>query len=393
MKLFDEILRTRKGPKNHAEPKFNYINLSARKPYNLIRGLLEEWFSSYPENAKKDLRARFRSSDDIEHLAAFFELYLFNLLRKIGFDVEVHPEIQGKSTHPEFKVFYNGEPVFYLEATLAAPSEDEIAARKRENIIYESIDKINSPDFFLLVHVKRSSGKNPSGRMWRKKIEKWLSSLDYENIYLIFKENRFNELPVLPLKDEGWEVELKPIPKGRDARGKPEIRPIGIKYFSLFPCRESEHIRKAVIKKAKKYSKLNLPFIIAINTANDLTIVDNEDMLDALFGDSFEKYLLSPDGEILENFSGRKPNGSWIGLNGPRYRSVSAIIIFSRLCCENIANCTPVLWHNPSAKMSLNEKLIPLPQNIPNIIKKDYEFKPGKPIHEILCLPQAWPFF
>jgi len=53
MKLFDEILRTRIGFANHAEPKFNHINLSARKPYNLIRELLEEWYSSYPESAKK----------------------------------------------------------------------------------------------------------------------------------------------------------------------------------------------------------------------------------------------------------------------------------------------------------------------------------------------------
>jgi hypothetical protein len=393
MKLFDEIHRTRTGIKAHAEPKFNYINSSARKPYHLIRELLEEWFSSYPENAKKDLRARFRSSDDIKHLAAFFELYLYNLLRKIGFEVEVHPEIQGKSTHPEFKVYYSGQPAFYLEATLAAPSKEEIAARKRENIVYETIDKVNSPDFFLFVQIRRHTKENPSGRRWRKELEKWLSSLDYESIYCIFKENRFKDLPVLTLEDKGWIVEFKPIPKIGNIRGKPDIRPIGIKCFGLFPCRESERIRNAIIKKAKKYRKLNLPFIIAINATNELTIVDEEDILDALLGDFYVTLLLSSQGKIVKNFSRRKPNGAWIGPNGPRYKSVSAVIIFSNLCCENIANCSPELWHNPWSKMPLDISLLPLPQKLLNRRTRRFEFRQGKPIHEIFCLPQDWPFF
>jgi len=383
MKLFEEILRTRIGFANHAEPKFNYINLSARKPYNLIRELLEEWYSSYPESAKKNLRGRFISSNDIEHLAAFFELYLYNLLRKIGFEVEIHPEIQGKSTHPDFKAYYNGQPAFYLEAALAAPSKEETAARKRENVVYESIDKVNSPDFFLSVQVKRYSKENPSGGEWRKSLEKRLSSLDYNETYKLYKDGRHRDLPTLILRGKGWEVRVKAFPKGPEIRGKTGIRPIGVISSKALFCGGSEYIRKSIIKKAENYGDLDLPFIIAINYVNEFSFIANNEILNALFGD-FDITQM-PNGKINRRFE-RALNGAFIGSKGPCYCWVSAVMIFPNLICENIANLTPVIWHNPWAIKPLNEELMPLPQMVYNKKRNSYYMKPGNSVNEILGL-------
>lgn len=45
----------------------------------------------YPGDDKNDLRARFRKRDD-NHESAFFELFLYEVVRRLGLNPEVHPE-------------------------------------------------------------------------------------------------------------------------------------------------------------------------------------------------------------------------------------------------------------------------------------------------------------
>jgi len=71
LKLFDDIDRDFMGPKCYSDPCFDYLNRSGRTIAHRIRSLLERWFEEFPENGKKELWRRFRSSDDQEHLSAF----------------------------------------------------------------------------------------------------------------------------------------------------------------------------------------------------------------------------------------------------------------------------------------------------------------------------------
>src|SRR5690242_6834994 len=91
MPLFDQIVRAERRARRQNEGSFDYMNTSARPGVAAIRELLEVWFERLPESAKADIRARFRSRDEVQHQSAWFELFWHGLLRCSGYDVEVHP--------------------------------------------------------------------------------------------------------------------------------------------------------------------------------------------------------------------------------------------------------------------------------------------------------------
>src|SRR5919202_5698397 len=85
MRLFDTISHHDEGPPQFAEPEFICLNRSAKPDVSHIRELLEAWLSRYPTSVQTDLCGRFRSPDDTLHRSAFFELFLHELLLRLGY--------------------------------------------------------------------------------------------------------------------------------------------------------------------------------------------------------------------------------------------------------------------------------------------------------------------
>lgn len=130
--LFDEIERTETRRKRERESTFGYLNSSARTPMTAARAVFEQWFDSYPESGKVDLRARFRSPIDAQHQSAFWELYLHELFSRLGLTLEPHPEIQASRNHPDFLVKEGDVAKFYLEGIVAGlPSAKDAGAEAR----------------------------------------------------------------------------------------------------------------------------------------------------------------------------------------------------------------------------------------------------------------------
>jgi len=387
--LFDDIKRNHKRPRGHNEPLYEYINLSSRPEQESIRNLLEKWFSNYPKDAQSEFIARFRSCDDIQHRSAFFELYLHALIKKLGYKIEVHPYVPDQSTHPEFLVLRNSNPCFYLEATLASGSSEERSADKRENVVYETIDKMNSPNFFIGVKVQGSPDTPPPGRKWRVILERWVSKLDPDKIGEKLESGGLEDLPNILLNHDGWNVTFQAIPKSPNARGKKGIRPIGLRFFGFHKCNEDEWIKNSIKEKATKYGDLNLPYIIAINV---ISIFGNDDhmVMDALFGKEGVTFFRRPNGGSDYKLT-RAPNGAFRGPKGPQNTRVSGIIICNNLLWGDISKINPTLWHNPWASSPLNQDLWVLPQYVPNSNKSRIELKEGKIVTEIFGLPENWP--
>lgn len=387
--LFDSISRDFKGPHGHTEPLFDYLNRSARPSVVRLRELLDGWFSKYPKESQAELRIRFRSSDDIHHRAAFFELYMHELLISLGFQVETHPTIPDTPTHPEFLVSKDGKPIFYIEATLAAGPSEETAADKRENVVYETIDRMHSPNFFIGVKVESSTTLAPPGRKWRTILEKWLSDLDPDAIGEKLKTGGLEDLPNIVLEHEGWKVSFQAIPKSPEARGKQGIRPIGLYFYPFQECKEDEWVRNAIKEKATKYGDLNLSFIIAINV---LSIFSNDEhmVMDALYGDEQVTIYQLPTGGSDHRLT-RALNGTFRGPKGPQNTRVSGIIICNDLLWGNIGKINPVLWHNPWAAYPIYPDIWPLPQWLPNAANTRIEPRVGTNIGIIFGLAEEWP--
>jgi hypothetical protein len=179
MRLFDGGVRTDPQYATYSEPHFRYLNRSARLEADRIRAVLDQWFERYPKHGQLALRAAFRSDDDWQHDGAFFELFLHELLVRLGCEIELHPNVPRTSKRPDFSVKPRREAPFYLEATVATGESAESRTRRaRANTVYDGLNKLESPNFFLSVQTDQASNVQPSGRKMRQQLAQWLEGLD-----------------------------------------------------------------------------------------------------------------------------------------------------------------------------------------------------------------------
>ena len=380
--LFDQKPRNYMGPGRYSECYYEYIDRSARKTYNYIRQFLNDWFSRFPAKHQNLLKSRLISSDNSEFLSAFFELYLHELLLRLGFEMEIHPRMKETSKRPDFLVNLKEKHNSILEASMTMGSHEEINAEKTKKRLYDKLNEIHSPNFFLTPTAKGKSNTTPPFGKWCRLLEKDLSKFDPDEIEAKLEAKGARTLPRCFLKHNGLSVTIMIEPKPRELRGKPGIRNIGFRIEESSARKVEVYIRKKIKEKAASYGKLNLPYVLAINVMHHFcfdSCIEN-----ALFGGKMTNGRLN-----LRKVS--KPYGVWWGPRGPQNTRVSAILIFKQLFPWSIAQNTPVLWHNPWAKIPLNPDIFTLPQKLFNEKGIYKEHKAGKSAGEIFNLPPNWP--
>ena len=207
--------------KRYGEPIYTYYRDSERPGIVAIRALLEEWFLELPEDERLDLKQRFRSPIERQHRSAVFELFLHHMLLRFGFEVEFHPDIPGVTTHPDFLVSRDGQALFYLEAIAVSNSTQEEAEANRMNQVYDTLNNLQSPDFYLGLHLEGAPDTPPAGTRLRGELSRWLATLDLEVIRQCYREERYEDIPTYEWNHEGWHIIFEPMPKGDSARGKP----------------------------------------------------------------------------------------------------------------------------------------------------------------------------
>jgi hypothetical protein len=266
MLLFDAGIRTELGWKTESQSTFAYYDRSARPAMVEFRKMIQGWFNRFPDEDKKDLRERFRSPKEPNHVGAFFEIYLHELFNRLGFELEPHPTIRGCGTHPDYVVSDHGVNQFYLEATLAGlPSQQEQGANTRMGIVYDAINTIESPNFFVRLELKGAPNTAPPTQTLRRDLTGWLASLNPDYILQLHSAGRGSEIPFFPWQHERGSLLFRPVPKSSKLRGQPGVRPLGMRMPEGGWLNTHGEIRKAIENKAKKYGELELPFIIAVN--------------------------------------------------------------------------------------------------------------------------------
>src|SRR5262249_44746022 len=114
MELFDRMERTDTGRATYAEGEFTYMNSSARWDVMQVRQLLESWFAKYPSEHQPELAGRFRAPGKRGLEPPFFELFLHQLLLRLGFRVTVHPPLIGTERRPDFLAESDGGTGFLV---------------------------------------------------------------------------------------------------------------------------------------------------------------------------------------------------------------------------------------------------------------------------------------
>lgn len=351
--LFDSAERSNLDAAAQAEAIFPYLNRTARKPMDIVREKLESWFVDFPADGQTELRARFRSKNDEDHLSAFFELYCHALLIAQGYRAEVHPtSCSAKAdTRPDFLVFKSDEPIFYFEATSAHESKKEIAVKSRRAQLHDAVNRIDLPGYFIGMAI-RSEG---AASLRSEPVRKFLVTQA--------REKRCGKYSAAVTRHEfragGWRIEfsLHPLAKSEP---KPE-RPIGLVSSPATFTQCETSILKTLKKKSGKYGDLPLPYVIAVNCTDHLS--DQEDIYESLFGKQVHTLYRDSDVAVPTGWDG---NGFWLGPNGYQNSRVSAVLVATQLLPWTIGSAQPYLWLNPYPKRKFDSSWWGLSQRVPN---------------------------
>ncbi len=385
IRLFDDIDRWEHGPRLYAQPDFFYLNTSARPGVQAIRRTLEDWFSRYPKFGRAELRSRIRS-DNLNHRSAYFELLIHELLLKLGCKIELHPPVAGTSRRPDFAVSSRSINKFYVEAVLASDqTEAEMAAEARQNQVYDSLNRLSSPNFYIGMDLHGAPTTPPPAKKIRDFLTKHLAAVNPDEMATLFRSGGFRALPHWRYEHDGWKIDFFLIPKSEANRGKAGLQPIGIQFQGARILQTKVAIRNAVLAKAGRYGQLPGPYLIAVNVLSDH--VDETDVIEALFGD--EKFIYSIGMPPAQGPQIRRAaNGAWYGPN-PRNTRVSGVIIFDQLSQSNIPWVMPCLYHNPWAAAPYTGPLDHLRRG--EVVDNKMEYRGGQPLGALLGLPTGWP--
>jgi hypothetical protein len=378
LKLFDDTIRTETRRKMAAEPLWSYLNQSARASMTAARKLLEEWFAHYPE-PRLDLHSRFRSADNAIHRSAFLELYIHELLRRAGYTLQCHPDTGG-AKHPDYKVFREGKPEFYLEVVLPrAREDDDPGGLARWNALRDAINGIDVPNGFLWLRRRDYPKRQPELNKICRTIRDWVESLESGGI-----ERNISNRPYLTLEVGGVQLDIEYRPRAEGASPIPGKRAIGIESGRAFDVDEKGTMQAAFDAKAKRYGPLDLPYVIAVGVPDDF--VDLESVFIALLG-----YCKVPESEgVVIDMGKRTLDGILYDNRGPRKKNVSAVLVIFQPSPWTIGTNAPVLIHHPWAERPLTVEW-PLTELVPDHDAGLYRRRDGQGISEYLDLPTPWP--
>jgi hypothetical protein len=388
--VFDQGVRTDATHATYSESTFASLNRMAGPSWQRVRDLVEAWFERLCDDAKPDVAARLRSGDDRQFQAAFLELYCHEMLLRLNYSVTCHPDVGQGRRRPDF-LAERGDGSLVLEATVAARSDKEVAASRREAQVYDAVNQVQSPAFFLYVDVKEAGQSPPSAARLRPRLEAWLKALDYDAIRQAADTGtlfRSPEVPRFRWEDSGWRVEFLPIPK-HEARGKPGLRPIGIHAPTVAFVDECSPIRKAVIDKATAYGQLDMPYVVAVGVHE--LMPDDIDVTNALFGREQVAIRTYEDGR-LETFPARARDGAWIGPRGVQHRRVSGVLTALRLRPWTVATTMPTLWYHPAAAHELVVRNAPWREAVVDRSTGQLSFRePAIHVADFFDLDDDWP--
>lgn len=340
--LFDSGARSDNEPASHLDSEFEFLNRSARPAAERVRGLLENWAANYPESERAGLGPRLQA----EFEATFFETFLYNVLHRLGCNVDVHPVLTPSAiARPDFRARFPSGDELVLEARVATDTSDaERRESARADVLFDEIEKVQSPNFFLSINeVSNPSGRQPPGRRVRAFIERQIAGLDPDEIAARLAHHGPDALTSWKFADDGFEFTFSVVPKSPEARGTAH-RAIGIYPSESRSGGSSRSIRDAVLRKVGKYGPMTSPFVVAVNTLTSWGS-NRTDVMEALFGS--EQVVWSPHSD--ETRFGRAQNGVWGGKDGARNRHLSAVVVGS-VFPWNLPVAPICVYHNPYAQ-------------------------------------------
>lgn len=346
--IFSAITRNDPSPASHGDSHARFLDRVSGDYWDQVRGLIEDWFSRFCPDAQADVRGRLQSKDDRQSKGAFFELYLHECLLRMGYTVTCHPELEGTSRRPDFLAEKGGRSI-YVEARSASSSDVAAGKAARVNALYESLDKLDSPNFFLWIDVVKQGEAPLRARPLRGRLETWLAELDPDEHTLEAWKRRV-DLPGYAHEDAGWKIDFRAFPKSPEACGREGARPLGIFGGGAAQwVQDEEEIVRALTDKGSVYGLLDAPFVVAV--ASSSVSLDDDDVLNALYGTEVVEFRTYADG-TEDTAKARKADGYWYRGDHWDHRGVSAVLVVKNLHPAFVGEQQHTIWEHPDPEFA-----------------------------------------
>lgn len=387
MLLFDTIIRTDPHHARSDESLYAFLDRVDTPFWERVRVLLNDWFSRLPESEQRDIRGRFQSKTQRQAWAAFWELYLHELFLRLGFNIEHHPVLPSSSARIDFHLTGN-EQDFYVEAVIVAEPDEDDRANRLNAAIRDAIDKIPSGDFFVFLEVPRAGNSYPPFRRMIHELTAWLNTLDADAVTITGEQSAYIDasLPRFDWQSGDWKLEFTAMPKKLEARQKPNGGTFGGGPIQSRWVDDYVAIGTNLRRKARKYGRLNKPYVIALMSARHTTSLDH--LLRGVFGHTYEHPGMVLAGNVPQ---GWPAEGLWLSHNGPTYSEVSAVLAVMNLMAWNVPRTEPLILYNPWPTHALTREL-PF-RTVAIDMQTGYSewTQATKRIAEIFNLPTDWP--
>ena len=388
MPLFDDRPRHDSAFATYGEDSFSFLNRVDGPMWARVRDVLEDWFADYsrlarPEKAA-DLRARFRNADPRQHFPAWWELYVFRLLRVAFPDHCVVPEreLPDGSTGPDFAVIRQPDDscAMYVEAVQPVTGiKDEERDTAREAVVFDAINEIDERRFFVHLSFVKVGPQHPRKRKVTTPIVEWLRDLDPDAVQA--KYDRTGELETLSVSEEGWEIELRAIPRSPANRTQP-ARLIGMGPGRSGYVSDVSDVRAALKQKARRHRLLDAPFVIAVMPSSPF--FDDDSAVSVLYGSEAVAFLRGdPDSVTVV----RRSDGYWT----PDAQQVTGVLLGPGILPWTVAKALPTLWLNPYAAEALPSRALPV--RLVHVDEKGglAASDPPQSAADLFALPPDWP--
>jgi hypothetical protein len=383
-RLFDEGPRSDSTPGRHLEKSFHFLNRRAGAFWDRVRSHIEDCYAAFPDEHKSDLVGRLRHDDERQHLPAWWELYTFTLFDRLGYRVEVHPELERSSTRPDFLVT-RGPVSMYVEAAVVFTGDETSDAW---NWVCDRVNDAKNPDFMVDLEIPAQGKQRPAARKISDPLEEWLATLDADRALADQAAGR--AMPHIQLPAGDWVLDYTAAPVSPDRRG------IGRRLIAIYPTppaswgRDAEQLRKTLSKKGSKYNRLDKPLdkplVVAIASWSS---IDEFDFKNTLFGSTRLAVPVGPPPLTAELF--RKLDGYWRPGTDPRGTRISAVLFGDTMRAWTVASRSlPQLWINPWAATPIPD----IPPFATVAVDADGNFVSGaatRTAADTFGLPPEWP--
>lgn len=371
---------SRRGPKDYGETEFGFLERIDQPYWAKVRDLIEKWFSHFPENRRDHIEKRLRSADFRQFAAAFWELYLYELLKGAGLQVEVLKEAKDRT--PDFEISI-GSSSFFVEATVVTGvSDPNEQAERRRAVLLDAINELRSDKFTLDVDVEEDGPQLPALIGLRDYLAYRLEQLDLLAVAGDLEPGGLLMSHAWTWREGGWVVTFMPVLLSEASWGNHSVPLVGgLSHGEAHIVRDDKPLRNKLLTKLNHYEGRFQPLLIAVHLDNPFA---GRDELAAVIGWPME---FAQDHEIVRSRF-EQTQGVFFTDRGPELGGVALITGFRPWTVPRVQ---AHLWLNPTSRLPLPDLDVWPTHDFVLPMGPSRLLSGGRPPHALLGLPEEWP--